>query len=140
MSYIDKFRKLLGLNLRDTNRQMTADAESATHVLNQNAAALVGKVYRDAEANLDRMIAEREKQFDQVKPFAFEGTFEELPAPAQAQLAAPTKPVEDEPQPEAPAMPPPVVAGAAPVEGVNDPSPRRTATPGKKRNRLPHAG
>jgi hypothetical protein len=130
-SFIDKFRDWLRLNFRSTDRQMAADSERAAEVLDERAAAYVAKVYRDAEAKLDRRIAEHKKQFDEVEPLTFDGVFEEIPAPAV--LAAPTKP---EPEAAASAMPaqasapePPVPEQTAPAQSEQRATPKAKKKP-----------
>ena len=129
MSIIDKFRNILGVGVRHAEREMSADGEHAIDYLNQRAAQILAKVNRDVEDRLDGLLAEQQRQFDQAKPLTFEGTFEELPAPAKLLS-------HDSEQPEAAATAAPVVASDPPVEAVNDPPPRRTAPAGRKRPRL----
>jgi hypothetical protein len=133
-SFIDKFRDWLRINFRSTDRQMAADSERAAEALDARAAAYVGKVYRDAEAKLDRRIAEHKKQFDEAEPLTFDGVFEEIPAPP-AVLAAPAKP---EPEAPASALPPEATAPEPPVpEQAAAAQSEQRATPKAKKKPAP---
>jgi hypothetical protein len=125
----DTFRKWLGISFEDTDRKLKADSERAAEVLDERAAALIGKVYSDAAAKFDRRMAEHRKQFDEAEPLTFDGVFEEIPAPAA--LAAPAKP---EPEAAASATPPPAAAPEppAPEQAVPEP-PEQRATPKAKK-------
>jgi hypothetical protein len=121
-SFIDQFRdifrKWLGISLGDTDRKLMADSERAAELLDERAAAYLGKVYSDAAAKFERRMAEQRKQFDEAEPLTFDGVFEEIPAPP-AGLAAPAKQ-----EPEAPASATPPEAAAP-----EPPAPEQEAAP-----------
>jgi hypothetical protein len=135
MSFIDKFRNWISVNLGGTDRQMAAITERGAEALDERAAAYRGKMYRDAGAKLDRRIAEDKKQFDEAEPLTFDGVFEEIPAPAA--LAAPAKPEPEEAA--ASAMPPQAAAPEPPVpeEEAAPAQSERRATPKAKKKPTP---
>ncbi len=126
MTIIDKFRNILGVGARHADREMTADGERTSDYLGGRAAQILAKVNRDVGDRLDGLLAEQQRQFDQAKPLTFEGTFEEMPAPAKLISHEPEQPAE-------PATPP---ASDPPVDGVDDPSRQRAARAGRKKNRF----
>ena len=129
MSFIDKFRELLGLNVRHIDQQMSGDAEAATRILKDRADMHLDKIGDDLGRHLDARIAEHKAQFEGVEPVTFDTL---LPAPPATALLSPVKtPAGDaKPEDEKPAPAPPVapveaspVAALPPVPAANDASP-----------------
>jgi hypothetical protein len=89
MSFIDKFRELLGLKARHIDSQMSGDAQTAASILKQRADMHLDRVGEDLGRHLDARIAEHKAQFDQVEPLSLDAL---LPGPASpAGLLAPAK-------------------------------------------------